>query len=242
MPVSRNERNAATPSLAKYAPEGILAILLVGSTVLMEMRGTITEQTTWIIGIVTATIGITTVILKMHFSDTAASLAERCWHVESKVGHIGAILEGLSGKDFDHANSIVDEALQRLQKIPNGTIPLDETTYFFELMEALRTAQKGCQVLAVNSIDIARWEEDPRQKNWLRANADAIKRGITVHRIFLVENAELQNPNSTIRSTLLEHVACDVHVSVVRRADVHLGPDLHDDFVIFENNRSSLFV
>lgn len=242
MPTTSRDERTSNGSLGKFAPEVILSIVLIASTIFMEMRGTIAEQTTWIIGVMTATIGISTVILKIYFSDTAGKLAKRYWHVDSKVGNIGAIMEALSGKDFDHANLIVDEALQKLQKIPKGSIPLDETAYFLELLEALRSAPNGCHVLAVNSINIARWEQDPRQKNWLRANADAIKRGVSIHRVFLIENAELLGDASALRSTLLEHVSCGVHVSVVRKGDIHLGHDLHDDFVMFGNSRPLLFI
>ena len=237
------DQSSRKVAFEKHIGETILSIALIVLTIVMGIRKDIDFQTTWVITILTGTIGLSVALLKDYLLTVAERLSKRDRLIEAKSGHIGAILEALTGKNFEHANSIVDDALQKLQKIPHGIIPLDENTYFVELLSAMRNASGNCKIFAVNTINMARWAEDPRQKTYFRANIEAVRRGIEVHRIFVVDKSEMtSSKREVICSAINEQRTNGIKVGLVWAEDIRANKDLHDDFVLFDLTQPALFL
>jgi hypothetical protein len=240
----KSEKNDGRVSLVeKHIAETILSVGLIIITIIMKLLKSIDDQTAWIITILTATMGLSIALTKDYFWKVAEVLVERRRVTESKSGTIGAILEALGGKGFKHANSIVDKALEKLKKIPAGRIPLEVGEYFEELFDSIQSVPANCTVLAVNSINMSRWVDDPRQRKYERANFDAIKRGIKVRRVFLLEKKEMESQKrAAICSTIAEQKSNGVQIDVVWLDDIRQYHELHDDFVLFDHAEQALFL
>jgi hypothetical protein len=237
------KRDGRVSLVEKHIAETILSVALIGTTIIMKMLKSIDDQTAWIITILTATIGLSIALTKDYFWKVAEVLVTRHNAIESKAGTIGAILETLGGKGFKHANSIVDKALEKLQKIPDGRIPLETSEYFEELFDAIQNVPSNCTILAVNSINMSRWTDDPRQRRYERANYEAIKRGARIRRVFVLEKKEMESQRrAEICRTIAEQKDNGIQIDVVWLEDIRNNHELHDDFVLFDHGEPSLFL
>jgi hypothetical protein len=212
------------------------AILLIATTVAW-IKGGVKADTAEIIDVVTATLAIYVAILKGHFKRTADSLASRRNALDSRTAEISSILAELSGSNHDYAVPIVDSALDRLRLIPQGIVRLDRSAYYNELSSSLRMTKKGCHVSAVSSMSIDRWERDPRQIHYFEENLRAVKRGVAIHRVFIIDRSQMNGSYSDkVREIIQEQQAAKITVYVVWRENIRHDPELYDDFVLFNDS------
>src|SRR5258708_9394441 len=184
--------------------EVVVALLMISALWLLQKDGKISKDTEFIIGVLTATLGVSVAILKAYFLKIGRELSQRHRHIESKTGAIATILEGLGHSDFEfkRAKHIVDSAVERISLIPRGKLALDASAYFDEVLQATRSTMKGCEICAVNSINILRWIQDPHQDTYLRLNFAAVERGVHIHRIFVLDKPDTMAQQSAIRQTI----------------------------------------
>ncbi len=57
----------------------------------------------------------------------------------------------------------------------------------------MRNISKNSKVIAINTIDSLRWIKDSNQTKYFDENIKAAKRGVKIHRIFLVEKESLKD-------------------------------------------------
>jgi len=79
-----------------------------------------------------------------------------------------------------------------------GRFPLEKRGMYKCLEELTHSVQKerGDQVFAVSSRDIEAYIKDPYAKSYLYANAEAVKQGILIQRIFVLNRTHLMSRDS----------------------------------------------
>lgn len=221
----------------RHRAEVLLSLISVAATTVALIDARITRDTAVIIDVFTALLALSVAILKGYFAKVAHSLSARQHRAELRTGQIASILESLGDKEFDHASVIVDSALENLTLIPKGVFRLDPSAYFRELINTMITEQKGTHVLAVSSMSVSRWTDDPREEHYLRENLAAIQRGVGVHRIFLLDKSKMKGADGDeIRRIIIQQRDGGVLVEIAWYQDIMHDRELHDDFVLFDDS------
>jgi len=224
--------------VGEHWAESALAFVLIVGTSVAWANQRITADAAVVIDVITATLAIYVAILKAYFAGTVDELASHQENRDSRTGEISAILQELNGPSFDYATQIIDSALKDIRSIPKGELRLQASDYYRELSSTLRRLRKGCHVSAVSSLVIDRWEKDPRQKNYFHENEAAVKRGVSIHRVFIIGASQINNEHAPlVKQVLMQHINAKIPVSVVWRESIMHDPELYDDFVMFNEEK-----
>jgi len=221
----------------RHRAEILLSVISIAATTAAVLDAKLSKDTAVIIDVLTAVLAASVAIIKEYFAGVAQTLLVRQHRTEVRTGQIASILESLRGRDFDHASVILDSAIERLTLIPKGILRLDPSIYFTELIETMNKETKGAHVLAVNSISLSRWNDDPREKHYFQANLDAIRRGVNVHRIFLLDKSKMKGPEADqLKRIIVQQRDAEILVEIVWYEDILHDRELHDDFVLFDES------
>jgi hypothetical protein len=141
------------------------------------------------------------------------------------------------------ALEILKETCEKLENISKGIIRLDQSTYYADIEECMKTATPGSEVQAINSLDSLRWSKNPRQARYLEANKKAASRGVKIHRIFVLRKSSLNDEGAekkieNIREQLLQP---GIEVDVVWLEQLN-GFGLIEDWVYFSHPEPKLYV
>jgi hypothetical protein len=238
--VHRRKLMEGRESLAdRHRAEALLSLVSIAATTALAIDNRISKDTAIIVDAVTATLALSVAILKEYFARIAQSLSARERRLESRTGQIASILESLGDPDprFRYATVIVDSAIERLTLIPKGIFRLDPTDYFRELINVMICERSGAHVLAVNSMSIARFTDDPREGHYLQANIAAVKRGVSIHRIFLLDGSKMTGPEGDqVKGAIIQQREGGISVEIAWYQDIMHDRELHDDFVLFDDS------
>jgi hypothetical protein len=216
-------------------PEVALSVVLLVATTLAWSRGRISADAVEIIDVITAALAIYIIALKHHIARTLESVTDHQGMVESRTNEISSILETLGGPNLDYAFEVVDGALDKLRPVPQGVMRLEPSTYYRRLADMLRSTKRGCHVSAVSSVSIDRWEKDPRQINYLQENLEAVKRGVEIRRVFLIDRpGESGAYSEHVRQIISRQREAKIKCYIVWRDSIRHSPELYEDFVLFD--------
>jgi hypothetical protein len=203
------------PIKERHLAEGTLAILCLIATFLLAAMKKLSIEAELIIDVIIAALALSVALTKAYFTHIARILFERERLTGAKTAKMAAILEELGGRDFAHASRVADLTLEKLERIKHGFLSLDADSYFKLLIDEMDSAKKGARVLAVSSISTLRWTEDPRQKNYLKANFEARKRGVEIRRVFLLSPSEMNGEvGARIKRIISEQKANNFKIGV----------------------------
>jgi hypothetical protein len=216
----------------QHWPEIALSLILLVATGYAWSHREISAETAEIIDVITASIAIYVGILKGYFHRSAEAIADRRTMTGSKAEKISAILETLSGAELGYAIEVVDSALSQLNLIPEGTLQLDAAAYWRSLSDMLKGLKKGCHILAVSSMAVERWDEDPSQRNYLELNLSAARRGVHIRRVFLIEKTKMHGGHrERVRDIIRAQTHPNITCQVVWRESLSFDCE---DFVLFD--------
>ena len=167
----------------------------------------VSADVAWFAGIMSVLLPLSVAATKHYFTTVLQEFARNRQETEGKAARIGTILGEIDGLQFLNARKVVDEMLIQLEKINRGVISLDAARYFHEIIDTMNCAPPGTQVYAVNTIDELRWIEDPREVNFLRANLEALRRGVTINRIFVLSRTQFFTGDPRRRVEILKQQA-----------------------------------
>lgn len=222
----------------RYWAELLIPVVLIVATAILVVDNKISKDCAVIIDVITAALSMSVVLLKGHLDSVGSDLArmaKRYHDAGLREEQITAILASLSGKEAEHAVQIFDTALDRIKQITQGKLVLDANAYFIDLVDTMHSIEKNSKVLAVNSISMLRWTEDPRQRKYFQANIEASRKGVQIHRIFVVDKSEMiSDAGERIRQAIIDQKNNGIRVDIVWSTSISQYPELHDDFTLFD--------
>ena len=128
---------------------------------------------------------------------------------------------------IDHAHSQLEEVIENLGTVASGRVKLD----FWHsdlLVKAIEQSQN--RILAVSPVDIdEEWWNSSIGKKYLDAHREAINRGVSITRIFLIEEL-----TQSIKNIMDQQV--DIGISISYISVNELPVELQDAFVIFDDH------
>jgi len=127
----------------------------------------ISKDVAWFAGIMSVLLALTVAVIKDHLSTIVERLTDHRISIHAKLSRTATLLSELDGLAHQFGVALLDKAIRELEQIQTGTIPLDPSNYFHQLVGSMVDAPTGSVVLAVNCIDELRWTEDPREKKYL---------------------------------------------------------------------------
>jgi hypothetical protein len=202
--------NSQTPSkntrIYAYAPEVIGGLVCIALSESLRFIG-ISSDVAWFAGIMSVLLPLTVVSTKHYVTTVLHEFLRDRQETIGRAARIGAILGEVDGLQFHNAQKVVDQMLLELEKINKGVISLDPSRYFHEIIDRMKDASAGTHVYAVNTIDELRWVEDPREVNFFQANLDALGRGVTINRIFVISRNKFFTGNPRQRLEILKQQA-----------------------------------
>ena len=239
----RSERNNAKPSKSQeHKTEIIGGIVLLLISTLLPYLG-VSNDVAWFAGIVSVLLALTVAVLKDHLSLTVERLVDHKLSIHARLSRTATLLSDMNGLPHHYGVALLDKAIRDLEQIRLGTIPLDPSTYFQQLVNSMIEAPSGSVVLAVNCIDELRFNEDPREKRYLEENINASLRGVTIQRLFIVDRRRLNQPEGAKRIEVikaqLEHENIDAHV--VWRDTLADENDCIKDWTLFSEPNRRLY-
>ena len=118
------------------------------------------------------------------------------------------------------ANELMAGAKRTIMLLQQGYIPLDETEYY---MDAARyVEQAGTQVKAVDPL-LSGWDSRGSLMNYYQANLRAVKRGVKITRIFVLNREELALPD--IQRIILLQVSDGITIRITYRDELPTASD-----------------
>jgi len=96
-------------------------------------------------------------------------------------------------------------------------------------------------VIAVNAFEPARWLKDPREMLFFQENISAVKRGIRIQRIFIVDS-DLPSISMQTAAAIKMHHDVKIEVKIVTLQSLRGKSDLIKDWVAFIGTESRLYV
>jgi hypothetical protein len=228
--------------LSVYAPELIGSVVCIGLSASLRFVG-VSPDVAWFAGIMSVLLPLTVISTKHYFTNVLHDLLHQRQERVGRAARIGAILEEVDGLQFLSAQKVVDELLIELEKINKGVISLDTSRYFHEVIDRMNSAPTGAQVYAVNTIDELRWVEDPREVNFLQANLEALGRGVTINRIFVISRTQFFADNPRQRIEILKQQSGHENLRLwIVWKETLIGHELRcRDWVAFDNPSHVLF-
>lgn len=233
----------------RHKPEliaGVVGVALsVGSTF-----ANFPTDVAWFIGILSATLAVSTAILKEHVSTEFNriakefnSIAKKFTPVLHKTTDIVNIFSEIADIKLEFADKELDQFIRRLKNIRRGRVPLVEAQYYTRIIQRMRSSDRSTKIIATNSIDERRWSDDPRQLNYMDANKKALDRGASISRVFIINKVGLSNP---AYKDALEEIAKQIQdermdVKVVWLDDLPKEERLVEDWVLFDDSNPEVF-
>jgi hypothetical protein len=172
-------------TLHDHGPEIIGGLLLLVISAILPFIG-ISNDVAWFAGIMSVLLPLSVTSTKHYFTTVVQDVKQKYLATEGRAAQVGTILGQLNGPQLEHATKVVDSTIEKLEKIQKGRIQLSVSDYYHEIIEAMKNAPSGTQVHALNIIDELRWKDDPQQRNYLVENLSALRRGVTINRIFII--------------------------------------------------------
>lgn len=115
------------------------------------------------------------------------------------------------------AETMMEAIKQNLHLLLQGFIPLDETEYYLAATKCMDQAKNSVQ--AVDPLTPG-WTSRGVMRNLYQANQRALKRGVQVTRIFVIERDEL--PNAEVQKLLSMQLRDGVDVRVIFRDETSM--------------------
>lgn len=109
---------------------------------------------------------------------------------------------------------VVGSFMTTLKLASQGEIVLTPGQYYQAMNDELDEAAAPLEILAVATLSSAFWSEDREQRIYLSKNAEAVKRGADIKRLFIVPDLEWHKLSEIVRQQL-EH---GIHVRRARTA------------------------
>jgi hypothetical protein len=191
-----NHTKPAKPQEHKTEIIGGIVLLLIST--LLPYLG-ISKDVAWFAGILSVLLALTVAVLKDHLSLTVERLVDHKLSIHARLSRTATLLSDMDDLPHHYGVALLDKAIRDLEQIRLGTIPLDPSTYFQQLVTSMIEAPSGSVVLAVNCIDELRFNEDPREKKYLEENLHASLRGVTIQRLFIVDRRRLNQSEGARR-------------------------------------------
>jgi hypothetical protein len=204
----------------------------------------ISKDVAWFAGILSVLLALTVAVLKDHLSLTVERLVDHRLSIHARLSRTATLLSDMDDLPHHYGVALLDKAIRDLEQIRLGTIPLDPSTYFQQLVTSMIEAPSGSVVLAVNCIDELRFNEDPREKKYLEENLHASSRGVTIQRLFIVDRRRLNQSEGARRIEIikaqLEHENIDAHV--IWRDTLADENDCIKDWTLFSEPNRRLYI
>lgn len=109
-----------------------------------------------------------------------------------------------------------------------GRIPLTSSQYYQRILTEMNKAEAGWKILAVSMLVSELWKADVDQRNYAARNLAAVRRGASIHRLFVMP----ENSVGQFDSALQEQIEYQVHVRIASNRLLTHVPEL-EDFVLF---------
>jgi hypothetical protein len=106
------------------------------------------------------------------------------------------------GDSYGARDRILNDARHLLEEAARGKIELEGDAYYDWLKERLVNRRPEI-VRAISCRPLSVYSVDPREKNFIRDNIDAIKKGTAISRIFVLDEPEIMD--LATRSVLKDH-------------------------------------
>jgi len=223
---------------------GFAVVAIILSVILYKFTSIIKGEVALVIGICATIVSIGIAIIKNHSSKVGNRLIDE---FESRIGKYNDIflhLSGLEGVALTHARKHIDDTAAKLKDIKEGKILLDQETYYDEIIECMRKAKTKSTIYAVNLIDSLRWSNDANQRRYLDENIKAAKRGVNIHRIFVIEKSNLSKDGGEerIENIKVHKDTENITLDIVWSEELTGFKSEIDDLVIFENPERRLYI
>ncbi|HUP60251.1 MAG TPA: TIR domain-containing protein [Thermoanaerobaculia bacterium] len=97
---------------------------------------------------------------------------------------------------------VVGSFMTTLKLASQGQIVLTPGQYYQAIYDELDEAAAPCEVLGVATLSSTFWSEDREQRTYVRKNAEAVRRGADIKRLFIVPDVEWNKLNRVVRQQL----------------------------------------
>jgi prolyl-tRNA editing enzyme YbaK/EbsC (Cys-tRNA(Pro) deacylase) len=117
----------------------------------------------------------------------------------------------------------------------HGHVLLSPGQYYSAIYSEIDNASHGTEILAVATLSSAFWSEDRDQVHYLKKNQEAVERGATIRRLFVVPESQWNDLTPILRPQLLANI--QVRRAVQRLSDEALELE---DMVMFLDTASGM--
>jgi len=140
------------------------------------------NDTAWIIGICTTLITINTVIIKHNQKEV----------INNSSIEISNILTSLSGDSYEYASTLVKNTIDELHNIQKGKVLIDEASYYIQVNDIMKNSKPNSNIFAIYNMDPVLWSKNDRQIRYFNANIEALKSGVKIYRIFILDKNKIK--------------------------------------------------
>jgi prolyl-tRNA editing enzyme YbaK/EbsC (Cys-tRNA(Pro) deacylase) len=120
-----------------------------------------------------------------------------------------------------------------LSSAREGRIALTPAQYYRRVMDEMRNADATAHVLAVSTLSSDLWTHDADQTHYAAQNFEAVKRGASIRRLFVLPDTQMSDYVDVIDA---QHRA-GIDTRIISTKDLARFPNL-EDFVLFETGQS----
>ena len=147
------------------------------------------------------------------------------------VGVLASNLNSTPKEWRDHVETILLRPfLHQTAQSRRGEIPLTASQYYQSILREIRATKEGTLILAVSTLSSSLWNENVSQIDYARRNVEAIERGTTIRRLFVLpEHGEEQ-----FREMIFSQADSGIEVRVANGKLLAHVSDL-EDLVLFED-------
>ena len=165
-------------------------------------------------------------------------------HFDDNI-EIYQILEGLEDKEYrEKGNEILKDCKTKLRDLDRGHMDLESEEVFDKAIMRMRDVKKSVHTthLAITPDLVYEWRKE-KNKKYYEANKEAVKRGVEIHRIFILDKKNIIDENNNIIDKemikILEKQSKDIKVYILEKEEIPekmLKDILVEDFAIFDTS------
>lgn len=221
--------------LQQYVTAIVGALITIALTMFSDFVLNLPKEITWLTFFIGAIITVIITLLEQRLLDTISTELNR------KL-EIYRLLEQISDPEMSIlADMAVNECIQRLRDYNNGFVPVSEHGYLVTwLIKCKRSLQA---TFWVSSIDeLYKLEDESAGRNYMQSNVDAIKRGVRIQRVFIMNkeglvdaSGHLSDPKALRILATQQKAGIEVRVNWLNEwARYGNTSELYKDFVIID--------
>lgn len=224
-----------TSKLGKYITTIIGILVTIGLSFVSDFVLRLPLEITWLTFFTGSIVTVATTLLEQNI------LARNSAEINRKLEIYGLLEQIEDPEIYQLASATVTECIEKLKKYKAGIIPSTTQAHLTDRLSKCNKSLKSTYWVP-NLQALYLLEDDFVGRNYYELNVQALKRGVTIERIFLFNQEDVFDEGKNHFDEKALHIlkqqqndGVNVRVSWIRNLQgLHYDPELHQDFGIFD--------